>query len=110
MDYKEQVFYDAHPTALPLTSAGNYEIKFFSGYVANVRTDAWQVEFQPDEDFSCCRAFVSVKSPPTRKPVARSRPGNGLKTIMFYIERESSREAGSEEDPVELNPTLPQRP
>lgn len=53
MDYKEQVFYDAHPTALPLTSAGNYEIKFFSGYVANVRTDAWQVEFQPDEDFSC---------------------------------------------------------
>ena len=62
MDYKEQAFYNAHPTALLLTLAENYEIKFFSGYVANVRADAWQVEFQADEDFSGWLYAVKAKS------------------------------------------------
>lgn len=51
MNYKEQDFYDAHPTALLLTPAGNYEIEFFSGYVANVRANAWQVEFGSEKGF-----------------------------------------------------------
>ena len=52
MDYKEQGFYDAHPTALLLTPSGNYEIEFFSGYVANVWAEAWQVEFGSEEGFA----------------------------------------------------------
>lgn len=52
MDYKEQGFYDAHPTALFLTPAGDYEIEFFSGYVANVRSYAWQVEFGSEDEFA----------------------------------------------------------
>ena len=62
MEYKEQAFYDARPSALLLTPAANYEIKFFSGYVANVRADAWQVEFQSDEDFSGWLHAVKLKS------------------------------------------------
>lgn len=62
MDYKEQDFYDAHPSALLLTPAGNYEINFFSGYVANVRADAWQVEFQSDKAFSGWLHAVQAKS------------------------------------------------
>lgn len=62
MDYKEQAFYDARPSALLLTPASNYKIEFFSGYVANVRADAWQVEFQPDEAFSGWLHAVQAKS------------------------------------------------
>lgn len=62
MDYKEQAFYDAHPTALLLTPAANYEIKFFSGYVANVRADAWQVEFGSEGKFTDWLQAVEAKS------------------------------------------------
>lgn len=62
MDYKEQAFYDAHPSALLLTPAGNYEIKFFSGYVANVRADAWQVEFGSEGEFTDWLQAVEAKS------------------------------------------------
>lgn len=48
MDYKEQSFFDAHPNALLLTPTGSYRIDFFAGYVANVRADAWQVDFRLD--------------------------------------------------------------
>ena len=49
MDYKEQSFFDAHPNALLLTPTGNYRIDFFAGYVADVMSEAWQVDFGPDE-------------------------------------------------------------
>lgn len=62
MDYKEQGFYDAHPTALLMTPVGDYEIEFFSGYVANVRADAWQVEFGLDEGFAEWLQAVKAKS------------------------------------------------
>lgn len=62
MDYKEQGFYDAHPTALLLTPAGDYKIEFFSGYVANVRADAWQVEFGSDEEFAQWLQAVKAES------------------------------------------------
>lgn len=62
MDYKEQGFYDAHPTALLLTPAGDCEIEFFSGYVANVRADAWQVEFGSEGEFAEWLQAVKAKS------------------------------------------------
>lgn len=45
MDYKEQAFYDEHPTALLVTPTAYYEIRFFSGYVAENRASAWNLEF-----------------------------------------------------------------
>ncbi|WP_237076396.1 MULTISPECIES: class B sortase [unclassified Neglectibacter] len=52
MDYKEQAFYDAHPTALLLAPTGNYKIEFLSGYVASIRAEAWQVEFGSEGEFA----------------------------------------------------------
>ncbi len=48
-DYKEQSFFDSHPSALLLTPNGNYRIDFFSGYVVDVKADAWQMNFGTDE-------------------------------------------------------------
>lgn len=62
MDYKEQGFYDSHPTALLLTPAGDYEIEFFSGYVANVRASAWQMEFGSEVGFAEWLQAVKAKS------------------------------------------------
>lgn len=43
--YKNQEFYHEHPEALLLTPNGNFKLKFFAGYVANVEADAWQLGF-----------------------------------------------------------------
>lgn len=52
---------------------------------------------------------VSVKSLCIKKPAARSRPGNGVKTIMVCKKRERSRAAGTAQHPVEPDPSLVQR-
>ena len=41
--YKEQDFYDNHPTGWLSTPAGDYEIRFFSGYVASNKDIAWNL-------------------------------------------------------------------
>ena len=48
VDYKEQVFYDQHPTALLLTPTGKYQVHFFSGYVADNDAGAWETDFEED--------------------------------------------------------------
>ena len=53
--------------------------------------------------------LVSVKSLCIKKPAARSRPGNGVKTIMVCKKRERSRAAGTAQHPVEPAPSLVQR-
>lgn len=50
--YKEQAFYDQHPVALLMTPEGNYKIEFVAGYVTNMNSDAWKMEFASDEEFS----------------------------------------------------------
>lgn len=49
--YKEQQYYEEHPTGLFITPECTYKIEFFAGYVAGVDEDAWKVGFQADEDF-----------------------------------------------------------
>jgi len=41
LKYKQQDFYDAHPTGWLITPEGGYLIRFFSGFVSNVRGKAW---------------------------------------------------------------------
>ena len=43
--YKQQDFYDAHPTGWLITPSGGYRLHFFSGYVSSVEGDGWQTEF-----------------------------------------------------------------
>lgn len=50
--YKNQAFYDEHPTYLLHTLQADLTIEIFAGYVANLQDDAWRVTFTDDEDFS----------------------------------------------------------
>ena len=59
--YKDQGYYDAHPVAMLLTPGGNYEIRFFAGYVTNTEADAWDPYFTA-EDFADWLGRVSRKS------------------------------------------------
>ena len=43
--YKDQSYFDEHPTAMLLTPGGRYEVKFFSGYVCEISSDAWDYDF-----------------------------------------------------------------
>jgi len=49
--YKDQSFYDAHPVCLVMTPDGNYKLEFFAGFVTNLNTDAWKLEFESDGEF-----------------------------------------------------------
>ena len=50
--YKNQAFYDEHPVFHLYTPQANYEIEIFAGYVADVRDNAWDVDFIDEADFS----------------------------------------------------------
>ena len=43
MAYKEQEFYDEHPTVLLVTPAAYYRIQLFSGYVTDDSVNAWEL-------------------------------------------------------------------
>ena len=69
-EYKEQDFYDQHPTALLMTPDGNYKIELIAGYVTDLNSDAWKIEFADDREFSRWLAdtmgrstFVSTTEP-----------------------------------------------
>ena len=49
--YKEQEYFDAHPEGWLITPEDTYRIEFFAGYVANVKSAAWDLEFESDADF-----------------------------------------------------------
>lgn len=46
--YKEQTFYDEHPSALLVTPEGTHTVHFFSGYVSDTTSSAWDREFSTD--------------------------------------------------------------
>lgn len=50
--YKEQAFYDEHPRCLILTPNGNYCLEFFAGYVTDLNSQAWKMEFATDEEYA----------------------------------------------------------
>lgn len=50
LSYKKQEFFEEHPVALLLTPQGNYRIRFFSGYTADVSDSAWELYFA-DTDY-----------------------------------------------------------
>ena len=61
MEYKKQEFYDEHPVARLMTPNGNYEVVFFSGFVAKDPSDAWEINFL-DGEFDDWIAKIKNKS------------------------------------------------
>lgn len=49
--YKEQSYYDKHPTLLLITPSQNYVMIIFAGYVASVEDSAWDVSFSNEIEF-----------------------------------------------------------
>lgn len=52
MGYKNQQFFDQHPTGQLITPDGSYTVEFIAGYVASVEDDAWSTSFISDEEFT----------------------------------------------------------
>lgn len=50
--YKNQEYYDTHQTGYLMTPDGAYQIEFFAGFVSATSGNAWDLEFDSDEDFS----------------------------------------------------------
>ena len=50
LNYKDQEYYEAHPTGLLMTPEGNYQFEVVAAYVASLADPAWQLEFFSDED------------------------------------------------------------
>ena len=73
--YKQQDFYDQHPTALLMSPGGNYKIEFIAGYVTDLNSDAWKIEFATDEEFSRWLADAMAQSTfiSTIEPEAQDR-------------------------------------
>lgn len=62
MYYKDQSFYDGHPTAQLFTPGGTYTVEFFAGYVTSVDGDAWQLDFATDAEFGAWIENAKEKS------------------------------------------------
>ena len=51
LHYREQEYYDLHPTGYLLTPGKNYQIEFFAGVLEPMDGSAWDYEFDSDEEF-----------------------------------------------------------
>lgn len=73
--YKDQAFYDDHPVALIMTPTGNYTLEFFAGYVTDMNSQAWKLEFASDEEFALWLEETAARSVFTgsTEPTAQDR-------------------------------------
>ena len=74
-NYKEQSFYETHPVCLIMTPTGNYKLEFFAGYVTDMNSQAWKMEFESDEEYDQWLNDAISKSlfTSTVKPTAQDR-------------------------------------
>ncbi len=52
VNYKNQTWYDEHPRCFIMTEEENYVVEFFSGCVMSVTGEAWDLDFESDEEFN----------------------------------------------------------
>lgn len=73
--YKDQSFYDAHPAGLVITPGGCYRLEFFAGYITDMNSQAWKMEFASDEEYRLWLEQAISRSAFTAalKPEARDR-------------------------------------
>ena len=69
MGYKEQAFYEAHPTALLVTPTAYYRIQLFSAYIADDWANAWELELDDSnaaawlQELQAKSCFAAEKAP-----------------------------------------------
>lgn len=51
VNYKQQAYFDQHPTLMFLTPNGDYEIQLFSGYVTDAVSESFRSTFTDETDF-----------------------------------------------------------
>ena len=61
-NYREQAYYDAHPSFLLLTPERRYVVEWFSGYVADTEESAWTLDFSGEESYLAWLGEVRGKS------------------------------------------------
>ena len=61
-NYREQAYYDAHPSFLLLTPERRYVVEWFSGYVADTEESAWTLDFSGEESYLTWLEEVRGKS------------------------------------------------
>ncbi len=49
--YESQSYYDTHPVLWLTTPEESYQVEIFTGFVTDVDSDAWQIEFATKEDY-----------------------------------------------------------
>ncbi|MCM1044728.1 MAG: class B sortase [Candidatus Gastranaerophilales bacterium] len=49
--YESQSYYDSHPVLWFVTPEKSYYVELFTGFVTDVNSDVWQVEFATKEDY-----------------------------------------------------------
>lgn len=74
-NYKDQAFYDEHPVCLIMTPNGNYKLEFFAGYVTDLNSQAWKLQFASDEEYALWLEDAISKSTFTSsvEPTAQDR-------------------------------------
>ena len=60
--YKTQEFYDQHPYALLMTPEKNYKIELFSGYVASVKDNSWELDLSDEDAYASWLSATKSKS------------------------------------------------
>lgn len=60
--YKEQSFYEEHPTCLIMTPEGNYTLEWFAGYVTDINSQAWKRAFASPEEYAQWLAEAQSRS------------------------------------------------
>ncbi len=78
-EYKDQSFYDEHPVCLIMTPDGNYKLEFFAGYVIDMNSQAWKMEFASDEEYAQWQQDAVSKS--TFTGVAEPTPQDRVVTL-----------------------------
>lgn len=51
VNYKQQAYFDAHPTAFLGTPLGDYSVEFFSGYPVDTESTAWELALDDPESY-----------------------------------------------------------
>ena len=50
-EYQDQEYYEAHPNVYLITPEGVLTVQLFSAYIAGAEDDAWQLDFDTEEEY-----------------------------------------------------------
>jgi len=60
--FKEQAFFEANPQMLLITPDATYIVELFAGFVADIQSDAWRLDFNDDTEFAAWVESVRGRS------------------------------------------------